>query len=148
MIPAMMATVALVAICVLVHYEVLRLASDWLPKITLPPRPRILFAVGAAFLAHTVEVWIFAIAYFILGDHVGLGTLVGDRDNTFPELLYFSTVTYTSLGFGDVYPIGGLRLIAGVESLLGLVMIGWSGSFTYLSMQRFWELHGRRAKRD
>ena len=147
MIPAMAVTVVLVAVCVLVHYEVLRLASDWLPRITLPPRPRILFAVGAAFLAHTVEVWVFAVAYYVLGDHAGLGTLVGDRDHTFPEFLYFSTVTYTSLGFGDVYPIGGLRLVAGVESLLGLVMIGWSGSFTYLAMQRFWELHALGRKR-
>jgi hypothetical protein len=32
-----------------------------------------------------------------------------------------------------------MRLIAGVESLNGLVLIGWSASFTYLEMARFWE---------
>ena len=147
MIPAMVLTVALVAVCVLVHYEVLRVTSDLLPRLTIRPRPRILFVMGAAFLAHTAEVWVFAVAYYILGDHFGIGSLVGERTNTFPDYLYFSTVTYTSLGFGDVYPIGGLRLVAGVESLLGLVMIAWTGSFTYLAMQRFWELHGRPGSR-
>jgi hypothetical protein len=32
-----------------------------------------------------------------------------------------------------------MRLIASVESLNGLVLIGWSASFTYLSMERFWQ---------
>jgi hypothetical protein len=51
-------------------------------------------------------------------------------------------VTYTSLGFGDVYPIESMRLISGVEALTGLLMIAWSASFTYLAMEQFWTLHG------
>jgi potassium channel LctB len=39
-------------------------------------------------------------------------------------------VSYTSLGLGDVYPGGSLRLITGVEALNGLLMIARSGSFT------------------
>ena len=31
-----------------------------------------------------------------------------------------------------------MRLVAGVESLNGLVLIGWSASFTYLTMEEFW----------
>jgi hypothetical protein len=42
------------------------------------------------------------------------------------------------LGYGDVVPHGPLRLLAGVEALTGLLMIGWSASFTYVSMARFW----------
>jgi hypothetical protein len=51
-------------------------------------------------------------------------------------------VTYTSLGFGDHIPISHARLIAGVEALNGLLLIGWSASFTYLVMERYWPLHG------
>ena len=51
---------------------------------------------------------------------------------------YFSAETYTSLGFGDLYPVGLLRLIAGIECLNGLVLIGWSTAFIYLAMRRFW----------
>jgi hypothetical protein len=37
-----------------------------------------------------------------------------------------------------VYPVGKMRLIAGIEALTGLLMIGWSASFTYLQMSRNW----------
>jgi hypothetical protein len=150
MIPAMVATVILVMTCVLIHYETLRLTSDYLmPSLTIPPRPRILVVMAVVFLAHTVEVWVFALAYFILDNHFDIGSIAGNTNNSFAELLYFSTETYTSLGFGDVFPLGGFRLIAGVEALLGLLMIGWSASFTYLEMLRFWEAHpGHRNRSD
>ena len=53
-------------------------------------------------------------------------------------VLYFSLVTYTSLGYGDIAPLGPARLLAGIESLIGLGLIAWSASFTYLEMQRHW----------
>jgi hypothetical protein len=53
--------------------------------------------------------------------------------------LYFSAETFTSLGFGDVTPVGPIRLLAGLEALNGLLLIGWSASFTYIAMERFWE---------
>ena len=34
-------------------------------------------------------------------------------------------------------------MIAGVEALNGLLLIGWSASFTYLAMERYWPLHGK-----
>lgn len=52
--------------------------------------------------------------------------------------LYFSAETYTSLGYGDVVPGGALRLLAGMEALNGLLLIGWSASFIYIAMERFW----------
>lgn len=148
MIPAMVTTVILVMTCILIHYETLRLTSDYLmPSLTIPPRPRMLVVMAVVFLAHTVEVWVFALAYFILDNHFEIGSIAGNTNNSFAELLYFSTETYTSLGFGDVFPLGGFRLLAGVEALLGLLMIGWSASFTYLEMQRFWEAHPGHRKR-
>lgn len=52
--------------------------------------------------------------------------------------LYFSAETYTTLGYGDVLPHGDLRLLAGLEALNGMLLIGWTASYTYLSMERFW----------
>jgi Ion channel len=133
MIAAMIATTVLILACILVHYETLRITSDhFLPVLKMPPRPKILIVVAMAFLAHTIEVWIFAFAYYLLGNHVAIGSVAGIEPDDFPQLLYFSTETYTSLGFGDVYPLGGFQLIAGVEALLGLLMIGWSASFTFI----------------
>ena len=132
---------ALVLLTVLVHYEVLRLTSVALPRLTIPPRTRMLFVMIAAFFAHTIEVWLYALAYAVLVDYFAFGSFEGLPVISFMDYLYFSTGTYTSLGIGDIYPVGGLRLIAAVESLNGLVLIGWSASFTYLSMREFWPMH-------
>jgi len=56
--------------------------------------------------------------------------------------MYFSAETYTSLGFGDITPVGPIRLLAGIEALNGLLLIGWSASFTYIAMERFWDADG------
>jgi hypothetical protein len=49
---------------------------------------------------------------------------------------------YTTLGIGDLYPTGALRILSGVEALNGLVMVGWTASLTYLYMEKFWKLRG------
>jgi len=54
------------------------------------------------------------------------------------DYIAFSAETYTSLGLGDIRPVGVLRLLAGTETLTGLILIAWSASFTYLAMSRFW----------
>lgn len=43
-------------------------------------------------------------------------------------------------------PLGSIRMITGVESLTGFLLIGWTVSFTYLAMEKFWELPHHRGK--
>lgn len=138
---AMLFSTALVFTTVLVHYEVMRYTTLILPHLPLRPRQLILVVIAAMFFAHTVEVWMHAYAFYLIADRFGLGGFGGAIRGEFHDYLYFSTVTYTSLGLGDVYPLGGLRLMSGVESLAGLVMIAWSASFTYLNMEKFWNMH-------
>ena len=57
------------------------------------------------------------------------------------DYFYFSATTYTTLGVGDVFVRGPIRVVSGIQSLTGLVMIAWSATFTYLHMERFWTLH-------
>ena len=66
--------------------------------------------------------------------------LVGAFADAFPTYLYFSMETYTSLGLGDVVPQGIIRLLAGMEVLNGILLIGWSASFVVVAMQHIWEL--------
>jgi len=47
------------------------------------------------------------------------------------ELFYYSAVSYTSLGLGDIWPHGHLRLLTSIEAINGLFLIGWSVTFTY-----------------
>jgi ion channel len=140
-------SILLVLICILIHYEALRIVSSLLPGPSwVGLRGRMAAVVLACFAAHTIEVWVFAGAYYLMADHFALGGVAGAQKVDFPDLVYFSVVTYSTIGFGDLYPIGGTRLLAGVEAVLGLLLIGWSASFTYLVMERFWPLHGGRRR--
>jgi hypothetical protein len=131
-------TVLLVMLSTFVHYEALRLCNDHFPRLDgIAGRAKVLLAIGAGFCSHLVQIAIFAAAYRFLQD-IGMGSLRGQIPNASLSLLYFSAETYTSLGFGDVYPVGEMRLIAGIEALTGLLMISWTASFTYLEMGRHW----------
>ncbi len=143
MIPAMIVTMILVFSTVLFHYEALRLLSGLLSRLgAIALRARVLVVVFACFAAHTIEVWVYAFGYYITQDMLlQFGGLSGAYEDTLADAVYFSAVTFASLGFGDVFPEGNTRLIAGVEALNGLVLIAWSASFTYLAMQEFWSLH-------
>lgn len=128
---------------VLVHYEVLRLASGWLEGLHMRPRLRILVVIFATFTAHLLEVLLFAAAFHALAEGAGMASLAGNVHGGFYDYVYFSLSNYTSLGLGDLYLVDTLRILSGVETLIGLLMIAWSASFTYLAMERFWGLHGR-----
>jgi len=131
----------LALIVVLTHYETLRVTSLSLTELHIPPRPRILVVIIAAFFAHLAEVTLYAVSYMVLNEVFDAGALAGQHISGFYDYFYYSLVTYTTLGIGDLYPTEALRLLTGMESLVGLMMITWTASFTYLTMQNFWKLH-------
>ena len=130
--------VLLVVLTTVVHYEVLRGLTLGLPAIHIPPRVKLIVVILVAFAAHAVEVFMYAVGFYVLGGHFDGGTLGGTSATSLKVCIYFSAETYTSLGYGDVLPSGPLRLLAGVEALNGLLLIGWSASYTYIAMERFW----------
>jgi hypothetical protein len=128
----------LVMTAVLIHYEVLRLVSKIVPRLDLKHRLRVVFGVFGCLFAHVAEVWLFAIAYYVLPKVTDFGYLAGNFYGTLMDCSYFSLTTYTSLGFGDVEPFGNMRFLAGMESLTGLVLISWTASFMFIEMKKFW----------
>lgn len=133
-------SIVLVAICVLLHYESLKSLNSLLPRVqAIPKRAKVLVALLGAMTSHLVQITLFALAYFVLRDRFGLGQFGGDFRDVFSSFLYFSSETYTTLGFGDILPAGQLRLVSGIEALTGLLMISWTASFTYLEMRRYWD---------
>ncbi|PWQ97246.1 ion transporter [Leucothrix pacifica] len=130
---------ALIAGAVLIHYEVLFRLTRLIPKLTfLRSRLRILVGVFGALVAHVAEVWLFAFAYYFMLDSGRYGSLEGNFNGTLMDASYFSFTTYTSLGFGDIEPLGDIRFLVGLEALTGLVLITWTASFMFIEMQRFW----------
>jgi hypothetical protein len=82
-------------------------------------------AVLGLFLIHTVEVWIWAIAYLALGSLQSL-----------PDALYFSTVTFSTIGYGDVTLDPDWRLFASLEGMDGFLLIGWSTAYLVAASTR------------
>lgn len=146
MLIAIIATLLSIGLSVFIHYEVLRWVSDLIPRMTMAPRSRLLVVLGAVFIAHFLEIMVFAAAYYLMHLDPALGTLEGPHERHIVDFIYFSAATYTTLGIGDLFPTEHIRMVVGAESLAGLVLITWSASFTYLTMEKFWDLHPRRKR--
>ena len=135
----MAATTAVVVACVVLHYEALTWLTKYLKRVHLPPRSRILVLIFSILLVHIVEIWVFGGAYLGLIQDARHGALVAAHPVGLFDSVYFSAVCFTTLGLGDVVPVGAIRFMAGTQALCGFVLITWSGSFTFVEMQRFWK---------
>ena len=74
--------------------------------------------VMGLFAVMTAEVWLWAGLYCLLG-------ILGD----FETALYFSTITFSTVGYGDVVPAHGWRVLAALEGINGFLLIGWSTAY-------------------
>ena len=128
----------IIATVVLLHYEALYRLSLLLSLLRIRSHYRVLLGMFGAFLAHVIEVWLFALAYFFMHRHDKFGTVEGLSIDRMTDFAYFSFVTYTTVGYGDLVPVGDIRFLAALESLAGLMLITWSASFIFIEMQRSW----------
>lgn len=139
-------TVAIVIICVGVHYEGLSILSRWARIKVTPPRLKIASLIFGQLILHVIEIWIFAAGYFLLAQKLKYGAVIQLPYSNemsaeivgFLDHVYFSAVVYSTVGFGDLIPDGPVRFLTGIEAVVGLVLITWSASFTFLEMQRYW----------
>jgi hypothetical protein len=66
----------------------------------------------------TVEVWLYALAYLVVG-----------ALQDFEAALYFSTSSFTTMGYGDIVLDHRWRIVAAIEGANGLLLFGWSTAF-------------------
>ena len=90
----------------------------------------IVFFVLLMFVGIVIDIWIWAVFYNASG-------ALAD----FEEALYFSTVTFTTLGYGDVLPSEEWRLLASFEAANGLMIFGWATAFVVAAIQHFYVWH-------
>ncbi|MEM1262058.1 MAG: potassium channel family protein [Pseudomonadota bacterium] len=131
-------TLVLAGASVLVHYEALSALNSLLNRLH-SPRIALLVAMGGLLFAHIVEIWLYGGAYALAMSVFELGQL--EYYATTPEWydpVYFSAMVYTTVGFGDIVPVGPMRLLVATEALVGLSLITWSASFAFLQMQKVW----------
>ena len=128
----------IVAAAVGIHFEMLNWLSKKVPAMTINNRARVVVALLGAIFAHLVEIWLFAFAYYSIIYYDKMGALEGNFDGSLHDCFYFSITTYTTVGYGDIAPLGDVRFLAGLEALTGLVLITWTASFLFVEMQKFW----------
>jgi hypothetical protein len=84
-----------------------------------------LLIVLAIIVLHGIEIWGFALLYLAL-----------DAIQTLEEALYFSTISYSTVGYNDTHIGGDWRLLGAFESILGMILLGWSTAFFFRMLDR------------
>jgi hypothetical protein len=79
-------------------------------------------------LLHIIEITAWAVGYAVMGAMPDLQSAV-----------YFSAVTYTTTGYGDLVLPQPWRLVGAVEALTGILMCGWSTGFFFAVVSRMLE---------
>lgn len=125
-------------LCLILHTLFLALCTDWLAKLanrlkgwhtSILVTSLILLSLWVIVFAHTVQVWIWAavwINYGVLSD--------------WNEAIYFSLVTYTTLGYGDIVLGPNFRVFATFASITGLLGFGLSTALLVALMSRLMTL--------
>ena len=115
----------MVVVTVLIHLlglailmRVLRSHTRIFRRLRIMPLTLLLAATIGIFAIHTVEIWLFAILYLQLGAF-----------GHFEQALYFSTITYATIGYGDLVMVHQWRILGGIEGAAGVIMLGWSTAF-------------------
>jgi len=91
-----------------------------------------IWAVFVLTLLHVVEIHLWALAYLV--------AIAGDQTDTYEKVAYFSFVTFTTLGYGDIVLQGPERLLTGIEALNGMLLIGWSVALLFQVVRRAWKI--------
>ena len=81
--------------------------------------------VLTVFLLHFVEISLYALLYY-----------AAHALPTAARALYFSIITYGTVGYDDTDMAGTWQLVAGVEGINGILLLGWSTAFLITTLSR------------
>jgi hypothetical protein len=98
--------------------RLLRSHSRLFPRLRVRLLTILLAATVGIIAIHTVEIWAYAAVYLEVGAFAN-----------FEEALYYSTVTYASIGYGDVLMPHAWRIFGAIEGAAGIIMLGWSTAY-------------------
>jgi len=124
---------ALIAITVLIHAVCLdAIIKLWRAiGIEIKARWRVIafsLVVIGIFAAHIIEIWVWAIFYFFV-----------EEIQTWESALYFSTSSYTTVGYGDLILSEEWRLLGSIEAINGMILFGWSTALIFAGVRRIYD---------
>jgi len=85
----------------------------------------ILAVVMGLFLVHALQIWIYAVFYLVIGAFETLETA-----------LYFSTSSFTTVGYGEIFMAPPWRIVSAIQSANGFLVLGWSTVFLITVLSR------------
>jgi len=88
--------------------------------------------IGVIFLSYLLINFIFTLFYILVGSEQLNGLNNGSNWKMYREIFYFSTQTFTTVGYGHVYPVGdAANIIAGTEALTGFLSLAIATGLIY-----------------
>ncbi len=118
-----------------IHFGLLRYAHRSAIAMPVPDMARFLLVLFAATIGQILAATIFAVTFW-LSQEAGLGGLKDTSPDDGMAIFYFSLVNLTTLGLGDVIPLGHLKFLAAIEAMTGFLLISCSASHIFQLMQR------------
>lgn len=128
-------SLATVFICVFLHYEALRLLALVTHRRRSGPRRALFLVIASLIATHLAEIAVFGLAFFASAKWLALGSFVDTHSMAEMDYFYYAAETYSSLGYGDIYPLGDIRLLASITPLIGILLLGWSSAFLFSLVQ-------------
>ena len=143
MLLKLLLALCLMALCVAIHASGMTGALRWVRRQPYSARQIwrwnwfFVCVAGWTILLHLLEISVWAFFYFWTDAISGL-----------QSAFYFSTVTYTTTGYGDLVLPEEWRLVGGVEALTGILMCGWSTGFFFAVVSRLHDAQSRPTTRS
>ncbi len=136
----------LLAICVVMgtavlHYEAITRLDRIARRGVRLGRAQLMGVIAALISIHLIEIGIYAGVYALASGPFHLGGFSGERAMSRMDFFYYAAETYSSLGYGDIYPLGALRMIASISPLNGVLLLAWSAAFLF-SVVEEWRVGG------
>ena len=78
------------------------------------------FFVIGFLIAHIIEIMVWAAVYRLVGEL-----------QSFEEAVYFSAITFATIGYGDITLSPGWRLASAIEGVNGILLFGWTTAFLF-----------------
>ena len=119
-------------------YLVVRAKHRALSNQSLHLSRGILSTAVVLLMLHIVEVLLWALVYVLLPGRAGL--------NNYLEAVYFSMVTLTTLGYGDITLSARWQLLAGMEAMVGIMVFGLTTAILFAVIQQCWKIRNQSHK--
>ena len=92
----------------------------------------LLYSVLLFTLIHAIHSLVWAFSYYLIPE-------TASQFSSFSESAYFSLVTFTTLGYGDISLSSNWRLLSGLEAINGIMLIGWSTAMMFALIQNIYK---------